>query len=1010
MSHFRLALAVMALFTTQYSLAQFQKVIGTQYHDIVTSIVPDPSGNNWVITGNQLHSGSLVNSFALSINSNGVQNWYQSYNDATNNYSYIEDVLYLPNGDLYTLGTDDLFNGQDIFLMQLDPATGAVLNDAAIAHSNSGIADYGHSLIEDFNGNLAFAGRSGANSALGRINPTLANQQTISLNTGVSTIANGIEIHPTNNEYVVVGQGWSSAGNWDGVIYRLDQSGGLISTQIFDYGLGGDEVFHSIARYSGGYVVTGYTSSVGAGQRDVLFVMLDNSATVVGAVVYGGTQNDQGTGIIPTSDGGFAIVGDTWSFGHGQSDVYLIKIDASGVLQWSMVYGGTGNDVCTRQRNPLHELPTGGYMLTATTGSFNVAGGNEIYIIRTDWTGSSGCHELGALTQQLPATPPVPLVNGQVNGTLGFSPITMSANADPTDEDMLCCGTWHNTSHSNADHDEGNDIATDANENVYVVGTYDGYTNFENTSIPSSLANQGEAMFLAKYNFCGRLQWVAYSEETSTTTGATGKGIILDEANNVAYITGSYTGLNNVFTSANGLSQISMSPSGGTGLYVAAFDMTNGNVLWVHDYQNGSSSLDVSAIALDGEGELLVTGTTYGGSGAQAFLYKTDATNANYYFLTGSLGSYGTDLACTGANQRVYMTGNYESNFSFNGTGTITKAVGAIQDGFLLFLDDGTGITQPTVTKMTKSGVYGGSSYAEINGVHIDQSGFPLVVGTFNNGKLDDYFVDPVFSQTTVGANPTNEMFAARVDPNAVWGAGSWLVYSSQSSPFGTNGVFGKDINFDGSNVIIGGHHDYNFNLYFANSALTSSLTYNGNGPVNAYQVSISTAGVPQWNLNAKGDLQEVSRLAVSTQSNVFTTGHYLGTMDMTNGDIPILTNTSGGSGSNCFVVRSDATTGGFFFVDPNWTGIDDNSEDKHKLSVYPNPGTGQFQVLLDGNTNEATTISVYNDLQQQIMAESIIPNATSFWFDLSDQPAGIYFVKVQVGDHTEVRRLSIVR
>ena len=49
---------------------------------------------------------------------------------------------------------------------------------------------------------------------------------------------------------------------------------------------------------------------------------------------YGGSDDDYARAITKTDDGGYIVAGRTESFGNGEDDVYLIKIDKNGNTKW----------------------------------------------------------------------------------------------------------------------------------------------------------------------------------------------------------------------------------------------------------------------------------------------------------------------------------------------------------------------------------------------------------------------------------------------------------------------------------------------------------------------------------------------------------------------------------------------------------------------------------------------------------------------------------------------------
>ena len=61
---------------------------------------------------------------------------------------------------------------------------------------------------------------------------------------------------------------------------------------------------------------------------------------------YGGGQADNGYAVQQTLDGGFVIAGETYSFGAGGYDFYLIRTDSTGDTLWTRTYGGVQDETC----------------------------------------------------------------------------------------------------------------------------------------------------------------------------------------------------------------------------------------------------------------------------------------------------------------------------------------------------------------------------------------------------------------------------------------------------------------------------------------------------------------------------------------------------------------------------------------------------------------------------------------------------------------------------------------
>jgi hypothetical protein len=59
---------------------------------------------------------------------------------------------------------------------------------------------------------------------------------------------------------------------------------------------------------------------------------------------YGGSQWELGQSVCPLNDGGYITTGRTSSYGHGEEDAYIIRVDANGDTLWTEELGGALDD------------------------------------------------------------------------------------------------------------------------------------------------------------------------------------------------------------------------------------------------------------------------------------------------------------------------------------------------------------------------------------------------------------------------------------------------------------------------------------------------------------------------------------------------------------------------------------------------------------------------------------------------------------------------------------------
>ena len=153
------------------------------------------------------------------------------------------------------------------------------------------------------------------------------------------------------------------------------------------YGGISNERAHSIQQTSdGGYVVAGETTSYGAGDKDIFVMKIDVNGMEQWAKTYGSTFTDDGFSITikQTNDLGFIISGSTNGFGAGSfDDSYIIKLDNTGTIQWEKRISGSSWD---RFRDVV-ELANGDFLLTGSGSSFS-AGNMDAHYVKISSNGN----------------------------------------------------------------------------------------------------------------------------------------------------------------------------------------------------------------------------------------------------------------------------------------------------------------------------------------------------------------------------------------------------------------------------------------------------------------------------------------------------------------------------------------------------------------------------------------------------------------------------------------------
>ncbi|MFB0516362.1 MAG: PKD domain-containing protein [Candidatus Neomarinimicrobiota bacterium] len=185
----------------------------------------------------------------------------------------------------------------------------------------------------------------------------------------------------TDSGYIITGYTRSyGAGDGDVWLIKTDTNGDTLWTRTFG---GSSADFGRFVQQTvdGGFIVTGWTWSYGEGYSDVWLIKTDINGDTLWTKTFGGSDEDEGHSVQQTMDGGYIITGETRSYGAGYSDVWLIKTDSNGDTLWTKTFGDNRYD----GGRSVKETKYGNYIITGFYD--NPYGYTDVYLIKTDING-----------------------------------------------------------------------------------------------------------------------------------------------------------------------------------------------------------------------------------------------------------------------------------------------------------------------------------------------------------------------------------------------------------------------------------------------------------------------------------------------------------------------------------------------------------------------------------------------------------------------------------------------
>ncbi len=308
----------------------WQKTFGGGLDDFAFSIQQTTDGG-YIVAGYTFSFGVAGDAYVLKLNPSGELQWQKTFGG--NGFDTVNSVKQTTNGGYIVAGFTNSFGagGYDVYILKLDSDENLVWQKTFGGNGD----DYAWPV-----------------------------KQT------------------TDGGYIVAGYTTSfGTGNLDVYILKLNSDGSLAWQKTF--GRNGDDWANSVQETTdGGYIVAGGTTPFGASGYDVYVLKLNSDGSLAWQKTFGGSDYDVAYAVQETTDGGYIVAGCTWSFGTGGSDAYILKLNSDGSLEWQKTFGGNSYDIAYS----IQQTANGGYIVAGYTTSFGT-GDQDIYILKLDSNG-----------------------------------------------------------------------------------------------------------------------------------------------------------------------------------------------------------------------------------------------------------------------------------------------------------------------------------------------------------------------------------------------------------------------------------------------------------------------------------------------------------------------------------------------------------------------------------------------------------------------------------------------
>jgi hypothetical protein len=376
------------------SLELWSQTYGGASYETAQSVVETSDGGLAIAGGTTSFGAGEYDFWLVKTDSSGNMEWKKTFGETDDDYAY--SLIETFDKGFALIGHTGVrtFLGEeyDVLLIKTDEHGNMEWNRTYVGKSG----DNARCLIQTSDGGYTFAGYTGFSTEGSEYwlvktdsNGNMEWDMTYAIideemaQKGVGTYNRATSLVETSDGgFALVGDtGPGIAGSPRDVwLVKTDEYGNMEWNRTFG-GASYEYACSLVVTSDGGYAFAGITRSFGAGLDDFWLVKTDAYGNMEWNQTYGGTDYDDASDLVVTSDGGFALAGHTLSFGAGKYDFWLVKTDLHGTVQWNQTYGGEGYE----DANSLVQTSDGGYVLAGAINS--VYASSDWWVIKTDAQG-----------------------------------------------------------------------------------------------------------------------------------------------------------------------------------------------------------------------------------------------------------------------------------------------------------------------------------------------------------------------------------------------------------------------------------------------------------------------------------------------------------------------------------------------------------------------------------------------------------------------------------------------